>query len=318
MAEERTFTYVRIPAGEGEPTEELGLTTTTFGDALPEHLTAHFSGGSIKNADGLRAEYGAAVDQKMAQLNLVASRGSVEVFALVRPSKTTMPIPHAGTYFYFDEMGVLKDLPVNKRAAQIAASCGLDVESPFLGDVFIGRVVVEPSPMRNGSVSLAELDSSSIWLRSAPSENAQYQMAMAEYEKAAKQKTAEGKERALGAEASEGGGGLAAADAAGPPPPGSHKWSQTTEDLEVTVALPPGTTKRDVSVAVGAKSIKVIVKGTALVDLALFGAVRPDEMTWTINAAGGGKDSPQIAVMVEKADVVTWHRLEAATYGQIL
>ena len=105
--------------------------------------------------------------EKMDMLNSVAASGSVEVFAIVRPSGQTMPVAHAGTYFYFDEMGVLKDLSVNRRAGQMAATCGLDVESPFLGDVFIGRVAVQPSPMRNVSFRLAELDSSSPFMRSA-------------------------------------------------------------------------------------------------------------------------------------------------------
>ena len=300
-----TFTYVLVPCDDSEPTE-LTATTEKFGDQLADILKPRFGGGSIKNAEGLRAEYGSAVDEKMEQLNIVAAQGSVEIFALVRPSAQTVPVAHAGTYLYFDEMGVLKGLPVNRRAANIAASCGLDVESPFLGDVYIGRVAVQPNPSRNASFALAELDSSSPWLRSAPSENAQYQMAMAEYEKAAKAATAEAKGRATDAPA-------AAASSSEPPAPGSHKWAQTSDDLEVTVAVPAETAKRDVKVVVSAKKLSVQIKGAALVELALYAAVRPDEMTWTLDAA-----KAQLAVMVEKADAVSWPRLEAATDGQIL
>jgi len=211
-------------------------------------------------------------------------------------------------------MGVLKGLSVNQRAAKIAASCGLDVESPFLGDVYIGRVVVNPSPMRNGDFALAELDSSSPWMRSAPSENAQYQMAMAEYEKAAKAKTEEGKGRAGIA-----GGSTGSSERGGVPLPGSYKWAQTGEDLEVTVALPGGTQKRDVSIKVGPKSLDVRVKSqeAPVAQLALFAKVLPDEMTWTFNANGGGSGSPHVQVMVEKAEGVSWTRLEAASEGQI-
>ena len=174
-----TFSYVKIPADPDAPFEELTTTTNLFGDTLPELLQRRFAGGSVVHVEQLRAEYGSAVDEKMAALNLAAARGSVETFALVRPSETTRPIAHSGTYLYLDEMGVLKGLPVNKRASEIASSCGLDVESPFLGDVFIGRVVVKPAPMRNASFSLAELDSGSEWLRSAPVENEHYQQARA-------------------------------------------------------------------------------------------------------------------------------------------
>ena len=120
-----SFTYVRVPADAALPVEELTANVFAVGDQLPEIVKDAFAGGSIVNAEGLRAEYGAAVDEKMAALNMVASQGSVEVFALVRPSATTRPVAHAGSYIYLDEMGMLKGLPVNKRAGEIAASCGL-------------------------------------------------------------------------------------------------------------------------------------------------------------------------------------------------
>ena len=44
-----------------------------------------------------------------------------------------------------------------------------------------------------------------------------------------------------------------------------------------------------------------------------YAAVRPDEMTWTLDAK-----TAQLQVMVEKADGVSWTRLEAASDGQIL
>ena len=304
-----TFTCVRIPADDSEPPEELSLTTSQLGDSLSELLKPRFAGGSVKNVEGLRAEYGDAVDDKMAQLSMIASQGTVEIFALVRPASTTMPVPHSGTYFYFDEMGVLKDLPVNRRAAQLAASCGLDVESPFCGDVFIGRVAINPSPTRNVSFALSELDSSSPFLRSAPSENAQYQAAMAEYEKAAREKTQ--------ATTSGGGGGASTAtsSSAEPTVPGSYKWAQTPDDLEITVVLPPGTAKQAVRIDLGLKTLKVSIKGqdAPLVDLKLYAAVRPEESTWTIDAK-----KAVVQLMAEKAETLTWNRFEAATEGQMV
>lgn len=61
----------------------------------------------------------------------------------------------------------MKGLPVNRRAATLAATCGLIVESPFLGDVYVGRVAVQPAPMRASSFKLAEMDGQSPFLRSA-------------------------------------------------------------------------------------------------------------------------------------------------------
>jgi hypothetical protein len=266
----------------------------------------------VKNADALRAEYGGAVDERMAQLNLVASAGSVEVFALVRPAKTTRPIASSGTYFYLDEMGVLKDKPVNRRAIHLAKSCGIDVESPFLGDIFIGRVCIDPTPMHNVSFSKSELDSGSPFITSASSENAQYQMAMSHsgYENAAKEATAKASGRA------EGSGEGSSSSSEAPLSAGQYKWSQTPDDLEVTVSLPSGTAKKDLAIKLNAKSISVQLKSAdkPLVDLNLFARVLPDESTWTLGESGG---LPHVAIMVEKAEGVTWNRLEAASEGTL-
>lgn len=306
------FTYVRIPADEGLPFEELTATAKVYGDAMLEILKPAFAGGSVKNADGLRAEYGSAVDEKMAQLNLVAAAGSVEVFALVRPASSTRPVAHSGTYFYLDEMGVLKDAPVNRRAMLLAKSCGIDVESPFLGDIYVGRVCVNPTPMHNVSVGIAEMESGSVFIASAPSENAQYHAAMGDYNKAAKEATAKATGRLADSDESSGSSSNA------PLAAGQYKWAQTSSDIEVTIALPAGTTKKDFTLKLTAKSIKLQLKSSdaLLVELSLFARILPDESTWTL---GQGDGLPCVAIMVEKAEAVTWSRLEAATMdGKIL
>jgi hypothetical protein len=53
-------------------------------------------------------------------LNATAA-GSTETFALVRPSSTNA---HRGVYMYLDEVGLLKQLPPNPRAAAVAQACG--------------------------------------------------------------------------------------------------------------------------------------------------------------------------------------------------
>ena len=312
------FTYIRVPADESEPFEELKATAKTYGDALHTHLQPKFAGGSVKNVEHLRAEYGSAVDEKMSELSLAASKGIVDTFALVRPAKSTLPIAHAGTYLYLDECGVLKDLPVNHRAAQVAARCGLDVESPFLGDVFIGRVVVNPTPMHSASFTLAELDAGSPFFQSAPSENAMYHAAMHEYEQAAKEKKVSGGPMA-GSSSSASSSGSSTTSSAEPQQVGSFKWAQSAEDLEVTVVLPAGTGRKQVQVDVGPKTLAVGIKGESskLVTLQLFAAVRPDESTWTVSSSKDGTTT-HLACMMEKVEHATWNTLEAASEGKIL
>ena len=47
--------------------------------------------------------------------------------------------PDDTVYLYLDEVGALKQLPRNSRAAALAARCGFG-DVPFHGDMFIGRV----------------------------------------------------------------------------------------------------------------------------------------------------------------------------------
>lgn len=173
------FTYVKVPADSDKPFEELTGNATGPGDVLAQEICkAHFSrNGGIKDTSLLRAQYGEdAVEQKLSALERVAAEGSVETFALVRPSKESRPISMCGTYLYLDEMGLMKQLPLNKRASEIARACGLEVESPFYGDVYIGRVNVGATPVRVESFFANELQADSVFMRSAPSENYQSQV----------------------------------------------------------------------------------------------------------------------------------------------
>jgi len=284
------FTYVKVPADEALDYEELTGEIASATDTLQEQLKAACAGGSIKRTDHLRTTYGSAVDSKLDALNSVAQSGSVELFALTKPSKSSLPLPHSATYLYIDEMGMLKDLPKNRRAFELARACGLDVEQPFHGDVYIGRVVVQPS-FRQVSFAAAEVVSSSPWMLSAPTENAQYAAAMHDYEQAAKSKqvgpTEEEKSAARG-----------------------WGWEQTAEDVEFTVRLPAGTQKRDLKVDVTASKLKVSLKAAAqpIAEVRLYAAVSSDESTWTLGADAAG---PHVCVSMEKLNPETWPQPEA-------
>lgn len=172
------FRYVRVPADDDEAFEEMEGTAHMPGDVLAQNICKdHFrKNGCIKDVSVLRAQYGGVVDDKMSSIERAASEGTVETFALCRPSKQTKPIPQCGTYLYMDEMGLLKSLPINKRASEIARACGLEVESPFYGDVFIGRVNVGATPVQQENFFADELNAGSAFLLSAPCKNYQSQV----------------------------------------------------------------------------------------------------------------------------------------------
>eukprot|EP00929_Paragymnodinium_shiwhaense_P015850 TRINITY_DN123950_c0_g1_i1.p2 TRINITY_DN123950_c0_g1~~TRINITY_DN123950_c0_g1_i1.p2 ORF type:complete len:306 (+),score=101.12 TRINITY_DN123950_c0_g1_i1:133-1050(+) len=289
------FTYVLIPADESQPPRELTAKAVSFGDTLTELLKKEFAGGALTNMDALRAEYGSKIDDKMGEFQTVANRGTVEVLALVKPSKTNLPHPMTGTYLYMDEMGALKERPDNRRASQVAKQCGLDLEHPLPGDVYIGRVAIEPN-MQSVSFGAHELDSSSPWLQQAPAENAVFNEAMKDFNSAMKEKQV-GAKTAEEEEAEE--------DARG------WRWTQTESELEVTVAVPAGTSSKGVSVVITRTGLKVALKGVdakTLLDVKLHAAVRPDESTWTM---GSDKKGPHVQITVEKEDEHTWSKLEA-------
>ena len=166
------FVCVRIPEDASAECEEVTFTATKPGD-LTDIVKRCFAGGTVTNVEPLQAQYGVdAVAEKIDALNAVGAAGSVESVALVKPSKDTLPRPYSATFMYFDELGALKGKRPNMRALELATRCGLDVQSPLPGDVFVSRFQTEPAPMRPVDFGVAELDASSPWQVQAPKENA--------------------------------------------------------------------------------------------------------------------------------------------------
>ena len=288
------FTYVRIPVHDSEPLELLTATAATHGDILSEMLKERFAGGTLGNLDGLAAEFGeAALNEKMEALKFHASKGTVEMFALVRASKETLPVANAATFLYLDEMGALKSKPVNRRAGELAAACGLDVESPFLGDIYVGRCCIDPL-IHSVSVALAELEAGSPFLAQAPSENVMYAAAMKELESAKEAKQPSG---------GDGTGGTNAA--------AGYAWTQTAEDVEITISLPSGVTKTDIKVVIAAAFLRVtLAGGEGGWHIRLFKPIRPDETTWTV-------DKGSLVISAEKHEALSWASLEVRDSGVV-
>lgn len=128
------FTYVRIPANEREPYEEIVAMlplqengTVLAGDQIPALVKPKFADRSkgLNHQvleEHTRSTLGASAAKVTSRHFTEATLdGSVETFALCRPSKEN---GYRGVYIYLDEVGVIKQLPENPRAAAIAASCG--------------------------------------------------------------------------------------------------------------------------------------------------------------------------------------------------
>ena len=165
---------------------------------------------------------------------------------------------------YLDELGLLKKLPVNSRAMALARACGFDSVS-FYGDMFVGCVQAEPSPMRNEDFFIKDLDSSSPWLKQAGAENYEYNKSMQQLKDAMREK---GGMSSMGM--GDGDGGMPGGDGDG------YTWSQTDDEVEVSIEVPAGTRARDVKIAFTSTAMRVTVGLAETLALpALFRRVRP-------------------------------------------
>jgi len=235
------FTYVRIPANDADLVEELTAMLplnedgcVPAGDQIPGLVKPLFAdrGGGVD--EGLLGEHARA--QLGSSAGAVTSRafheatvhGSVETYALVRPAAANA---NAGVYLYLDEVGVIKQLPVNARANALAHACGHAVGTvSFHGDIFVGRVQAVPSPMRNTDFKIADMNSDAAWVRSAPEENYRYAVGMKEVEKALASK---GNSQQLNV------GGFEEGDLPrGEGKAGRYAWSQTKVLLRAASATP--------------------------------------------------------------------------------
>ena len=149
----------------------------------------------------------------------------------------------------------------------------------------------DSSPTHNVDFTVDDLDSQSAWLRAASAENVAHDQAMRQLQDAMREK---------GAMVGGGGDGMPGGAGEG------FAWTQTDDEVELSVDVPPGTKARDVAVHIAPGSVTVRVGGETVCAVArLFRAARPDESTWTID--GGAK----VVVTLAKVDEQVWHALEA-------
>ena len=184
--------YVLIPADKSKGFQDLTFLCPPLGtggvassDPLATHLKRVFATGadnvdlSLMNKTGghgssLLGSDGAPATVSDATLRKVAAEGNVETFTLVHPTPSNN---FTGVNIYLDEVGMLKRLPLNARASEIALRAGFSPPPQFYGDVYVGRVKNKPCA-RNISFCSADGDLSpdAEWLQKATAQNLEYQM----------------------------------------------------------------------------------------------------------------------------------------------
>ena len=285
------FEYVFIPASESEPIQTLSASQgATAADVLPGLLKSSWKAHSNLSMDDdvVRRETRGRLDNLMvagggvdvrapsaAAMEAAAAEGSTEVVPLSQPSATTNNL---GVRLYIDEVGVLRNLPLNPRATALAARVGF-ADMRIHGDAYVGRVRTVPSGgLRNVSVCAAELQKGA-WIDEALASNHNlFTKAQADGAK----------------DGSEGGSGE------------NYRWTQTEEDVEVCVKIPPEVAKdkKLIKVSYGSSGDALVVHAGPLplvTLMPLFDKVRPDDCSWTVD-----KVASELIVTMEKVNERQW------------
>jgi HSP20 family molecular chaperone IbpA len=87
-----------------------------------------------------------------------------------------------------------------------------------------------------------------------------------------------------------------------------YSWTQTDEELEVTLKLPDiNVGSKEVEVKFRPRHLYISYRNELLVDLELFEAIDADGSTWTLDKSG---DATKIVLTMEKVEQALWARIK--------
>lgn len=296
--------FVLIPHDESKPMSTVTVPASFIkehrGDVIPNFVKPYFGANKqsidegllqaqtskqFSSGQGIKGKDGKTVDMSRisaSAMNAVAAEGSVETFCLTHPADTNK---YTGVYIYLDEVGMLKKLPLNKRAGAIGGACGYHPAPIFYGDIFVGRTQIRPRTANVDFVAGIDTDGGSEWMRRAVSENLAWQQALNE----ATGKSSKLKQMEQPAHA--GTDGAVAQEA-------NFTWTQDEEEIELTVPISAdGVNKKNLKVVYKPKVVTVSYEGATIVSLDFFESVDVDGCTWTLN-----NDKTKVVITCEKAD----------------
>lgn len=282
----KLISYIYIPANSVKEIQELTFRPDSKAlDTLLDHVKPAFVNHSqqvdltLLPQPTLFGTQDATPQVSNETLQKVAQEAHVEVFSLVQP---TMSNNQTALNIYLDEVGMLKRLPTNQRASQFAARAGYNPPPTFYGDVFVGRVR-RRTPL---SLTLEEIKSPG-WLAHAVRDNLDHQKQQNERlgRQGELQPSVDGVEQAKTED--------------------GYAWTQTEEELEVSVDLPPKVlSSKQVKVIFRSQKLEVALTGNMVVTVVLFERVDPDGCTWTLD-----QDERKLVISMEKVEPALWPRI---------
>lgn len=275
----RTFRFVRVPADSSMPLSEeeavvyADPTRGPPGDQLLHLLKPRYAAGQV-DATALRrsveathlgnAEAAGAL-QGVTPAAIAADGGAVEVFRI-----------SDDVNLYLDAVGALKQLAPNPRAAALAARCGFGENVPFFGDMFVGRLGTLPDGGKgNGAGQLGRTNVDFLLEDMVPGPGTWFEEAAAQNLRRQANELAHGRTGGISADelAQKGGEGE------------GYVWSQTKDDVEISVPLPDGVRGKQCKVTFGPRRLHVAVPGldAPMAFDPLYAKVRADDCTWTVS-----------------------------------
>ena len=277
--------FVCIPSDDDKPIRSCSLPLSVAaksGDSLPDYVKPYFADKKTvdtallkeqakKQFAGGNLENLTETNISSAAMNAVAAQGSVETFTLVHPADTNQ---FSGVYIYLDELGLLKKLPTNSRATQLAVACGFHPPPKFCGDVFVGRVQSKPVLKNKDFVAGVDTDGGAEWIQRAVSENLAWHEEL---------------KRVTGGQPSHAGteGTVVKED--------DFHWTQDEDEVEITVPFDCAVDKKKVKVSFQTRSVTVKYNGSERLSTGLYGTIDCDGSTWTI-------DGKRLVLTCEKAN----------------
>lgn len=295
---DEAFKYVYIPVDHTKQMVELWhpKNTNLEDDNLREKLKEHFAAAATLSSEAL-ASYVTSVRARMPETTLDVRRMalsiSVETFPLTIPTREA---PRAVS-MYTDEKAAHKKLPLNERAMGLAMACGATQQ--LRGDCFVSRYFDDEDAWIREDFGLDDMSSDASWIVAT-----------------AKRRGPGGLAGLSSVYNKLGGGSPVKIDAAqlakdDMEATRTHsddvQWTQTEADVELRVALPPGTEKGAIVVASHRQSLRVAVGGNTKLDVAtLFDQIDPEATCWTI-------DGSVLVITLEKAHPEhseAWPRLD--------
>ncbi|KAF2085145.1 CS-domain-containing protein [Saccharata proteae CBS 121410] len=83
-----------------------------------------------------------------------------------------------------------------------------------------------------------------------------------------------------------------------------YKWTQTIQDVDITIAVPANIKGRDLDVELKKRKLKVAIKGQEpFIDGELPKEIKIDDSTWTLESVPGGKE---VSVHLDKVNKMEW------------